>query len=214
METKKITLNTLVFSAAAVVSVELAARVAISQGVLSPLMGLGAARLVQICLMLVFIRHRENNFDSIGIAPANISAGLKKGVIWSLCFGLAVGLALIVCLLSGRNVLTFFQTPLPFRHRDIFLFFCVGAVIGPIAEEIFFRGIIYGFFRQSGFILALTLSTALFVFLHLTGPHIPLTQVIGGLLFAVAYEIEKNLIVPIVIHSLGNLAIFSLSFVA
>jgi membrane protease YdiL (CAAX protease family) len=214
METKKITLNTLVFSAAAVFSIELAARVAISQGGLPPLIGLGLARLVQICFMLMFIRLREKNFDSIGIAPANTSAGLKKGVIWSLCFGLAVGLLFIIFLFSGINVLKIFQTSIPFSHKDIFLFFSVGAVIGPIAEEIFFRGIIYGFFRQSGFTIALILSTALFVFPHLAGPGIPLTQVVGGLLFAVAYEVEKNLIVPIVIHSLGNLAIFSLSFIA
>jgi hypothetical protein len=37
------------------------------------------------------------------------------------------------------------------------------------------------------------------------------TQVVGGILFAAAYEIEKNLVVPITIHCLGNLAIFALS---
>jgi len=214
METKKITLNTLLFSAAAVVSIELAARVAISQGVLSPLMGLGTARLAQICLMLMLIRHREKNFDSIGIAPSNVSKGLKKGVIWSLCFGVAVGLAFIIFSFAGIQVLKFFQTSIPFNHKDIFLFFCVGAVIGPVAEEIFFRGIIYGFFRQWGFIIAVLLSTILFVFPHMVGSGIPFTQLVGGLLFAVAYEVEKNLFVPIIIHSLGNLAIFSLSFIA
>ena len=214
METKKITLNTLLISTVAVVSIESATRVAILQGGLAPLVGLGAARLVQICLMLMFIRHWERKLDSIGIVPSNVSRGLKKGVIWSLCFGVAVSLAFIIFFFCGINVLKFFQTPMPFSHKDIFLFFSVGAVIGPIAEEIFFRGIIYGFFRQWGFTIALMVSTILFVFPHLVGSSIPLTQVIGGLLFAVAYEIEKNLIVPIVLHSLGNLAIFSLSFVA
>jgi hypothetical protein len=44
-----------------------------------------------------------------------------------------------------------------------------------------------------------------------SGLALPITQLIGGILFAVAYEIEKNLLVPITIHCLGNLAIFILS---
>ena len=36
---------------------------------------------------------------------------------------------------------------------------------------------------------------------------------IGGILFAVAYEMEKNLLVPITIHVLGNLAIFTLALI-
>ena len=44
-------------------------------------------------------------------------------------------------------------------------------------------------------------------------PAIPVTQVVGGLLFAVAYEVEKNLMVPITIHILGNMALFTLSLV-
>jgi membrane protease YdiL (CAAX protease family) len=37
---------------------------------------------------------------------------------------------------------------------------------------------------------------------------------VGGVVFALAYEKEKNLLVPIVIHISGNLAIFALSLPA
>jgi hypothetical protein len=40
-----------------------------------------------------------------------------------------------------------------------------------------------------------------------------MTQIIGGVLFAVAYELEGSLFVPITIHALGNLAIFGSSLV-
>jgi hypothetical protein len=40
-----------------------------------------------------------------------------------------------------------------------------------------------------------------------------MTQIVGGVLFAIAYEIEGNLMTPITIHSLGNLAIFTISLV-
>jgi uncharacterized protein len=47
------------------------------------------------------------------------------------------------------------------------------------------------------------------VLVHPMDRSLPVTQIIGGLLFAVAYEVEGNLLVPITIHALGNLAIFT-----
>ena len=35
-------------------------------------------------------------------------------------------------------------------------------------------------------------------------------QAIGGVVFAVGYELEKNLVVPVTIHCLGNVVIFLL----
>jgi hypothetical protein len=89
----------------------------------------------------------------------------------------------------------------------------VGVLIGPLAEEIFFRGILYGFFRKWGVPTAILLSTLLFVLshTHTSGSIIPVTQLIGGILLAISYEVEKNLLVPIAIHCLGNLAIFTLA---
>ena len=46
-----------------------------------------------------------------------------------------------------------------------------------------------------------------FVLAHPIFPGIPLAQVVGGIVFAVGYEIEGSLMVPITIHVLGNLAI-------
>jgi hypothetical protein len=39
-------------------------------------------------------------------------------------------------------------------------------------------------------------------------------QVVGGIVFAVAYEVEGSLLVPITIHVLGNMAIFTLSLIS
>jgi len=87
----------------------------------------------------------------------------------------------------------------------------VGGVIAPIAEEVFFRGILYGFFRRWGVSVAIVLSTFIFVLPHLGSSGLPIIQIIGGVLFALVYETEKNLMVPIMIHALGNMAIFSFS---
>jgi membrane protease YdiL (CAAX protease family) len=89
----------------------------------------------------------------------------------------------------------------------------VGGIISPVVEEIFFRGILFGFFRRWGATTAVVLSTILFVLPHLKRGAIPVTQMVGGVVFAAAYEKEKSLAAPIIIHSLGNLSIFSLSLI-
>ena len=104
------------------------------------------------------------------------------------------------------------RTPLPHKVNTLILFFLVGGVLAPVAEEIFFRGLLYGFFRRWGAAVAVILSTALFAFAHPL-QSLPFTQIVGGLLFALSYEVEGNLLVPITIHVLGNLAIFALSAV-
>jgi membrane protease YdiL (CAAX protease family) len=212
MESKSITLKSLLISAAAVVGVEFIARILIAQGGVQPMIGLGLARFFQIILLLLIVITLEKNIASIGIVSSQLTAGIQKGILWSIGFGIVTGVGFIILWAAGFQVSALFRTPVPLTHGDIFFFIAVGAVIAPVAEEIFFRGIIYGFFRQWGLTAALVISTALFVISHATSSGLPITQVIGGLLFAVAYEKEKNLIVPIIIHSLGNLAIFCLSF--
>ena len=78
---------------------------------------------------------------------------------------------------------------------------------------IFFRGLVYGYLRRWGPAVAILGSTIAFVAVHPNLQQLPLAQIVGGLLFAIAYEVEKKLMVPIVIHSTGNLALFSLSLI-
>jgi membrane protease YdiL (CAAX protease family) len=214
MDSRPITLNTLLTSSIAVIAIESAARIAIAQGTWPPMVGLGLARILQIIVMLIIVRRSAKGLTFIEISRLDLVTGLKKGVIWSLCFAIAIALIFSFLWLLGVNVLKLFQASKSFSNAGILLIFVVGALIGPIAEEIFFRGVLYGFFRQWGFAPALIISTILFVLPHFAGNNIPLTQMVGGLLFAIAYEVEKNLIVPIVIHCLGNLSIFSLSVIA
>jgi membrane protease YdiL (CAAX protease family) len=130
---------------------------------------------------------------------------------WSAGFGIAAGILFSVLLATGINPLKLVHTPLPSAAWQIIIFFIVGGVIGPVWEEIFFRGIIFGFFRRWGLYLAILISTALFVLPHYDGNHLPFTQIVGGIVFAAAYEKEKSLVVPITIHCLGNIAVFSLT---
>jgi membrane protease YdiL (CAAX protease family) len=215
METDKIKLSTLLISIAGIAAVELAARMLISRNLLAPLPGVGVARLAEIIFLLILVYSREKGLSIIGLSADRIYRGFKRGGLWAVSFGVAAGIVLGVFHLAGYKVTALFHMQLPSENSALITFLLTGALIGPVAEEIFFRGVIYGFFRRWGIPAAIILSTLLFVIphTHASGPIIPVTQLIGGILFAVAYEIERNLLVPITIHITGNLAIFALSLI-
>ena len=213
MEAKKIKLSTAILSIAIIAAIEIVVRLLTSRHLLMPWTGLGLARMAEIIFLLLLVKKQEKSLSAIGLVSTRIYAGLKKGLIWAVSFGFAAAVTLFVIYLLGINVAKLFQVQLPAGIPELATFFLMGAIIGPIAEEIFFRGILYGFFRKWGILAALILSTLFFVLPHTTGNSIPLTQLIGGILFAASYEREKNLLVPMTIHSLGNLAIFSLAAV-
>jgi membrane protease YdiL (CAAX protease family) len=214
METKPLTLGTLLISAVAVMTIELAAAGIIARGILPPSTGLGLARMLQVLAMAMVLGKLEDGLMTVGVSRSTVVKGLRRGLIWSLGFGLAGGLLLGALWLLGINVARLFQVPGPCGPDEILAPLAVGVILGPLAEELLFRGILFGYFRKFGFGPALIISTLLFAVPHMIGSGIPLAQIAGGLLFAAAYEVEKNLVAPVVIHCLGNLAIFSLACIA
>jgi hypothetical protein len=215
MEAKQIDRKTLIISLAAIVSVEWSLRVVVSKGLFDSMVTLGAARLLEIILVILVLLIWGRGVSSVGLAPSRIIPGLKKGLVWSAGFGIVAFFAFVVLYVAGVNALILMQARLPTRLGQIILFFFIGGMLAPIAEEIFFRGILYGFFRRWGVLLAVALSTLLFVVAHpMSHQGVFVPQVVGGIVFAVAYEVEGSLLVPITIHVLGNMAIFTLSLIS
>jgi membrane protease YdiL (CAAX protease family) len=211
MEAKQIEIRTVVISIPLVLCLEGALRWLLAY---HAMMVLGLARIFEAILILLVAVVWGSGLSSLGLDQGRWLLGLKRGLIWSVGFALITSLVLAGLLLVDGHTLAPIQTRLPRKHADIALFFLVGGIISPVAEEIFFRGLIYGFLRRWGFPLALVLSTLLFVLVHPMNRGIPFTQIVGGLLFAAAYEVEGSLLVPITIHGLGNLAIFTLSLLS
>jgi len=211
MEANKISLKTIAISMAAVFLIEAGFRLIVHGSAASPLPTLGMLRCLESISLVVIVWSLEKNTEAIGLARPNILSGFIKGLIWSAYFGIIAGSLFILMLAVGVDPLKFFHGPRPLSWQQGLVLLLVGGFIGPIAEEIFFRGIIFGFFRKWGATTANIFSTLIFVLTHRIGGNIPVTQVVGGIVFAIAYEKEKNLMAPITIHCLGNLAIFSLS---
>ena len=211
MEANKISLKTTAVSITVILLIEAGFRSANVEKIVYPLAALGFVRCLESILLVAIVWWLDKSTGGIGLSRPKMLTGFMRGLIWSACFGIAAGILFMILIAIGVNALEYLHSAKPLSWQHIVVFLIVGGVIGPIAEEIFFRGILYGFLRQWGAVIAIIFSTLIFVFTHPTGGSIPVTQIVGGIVFAIAYEKEQNIIVPITIHCLGNLAIFSLT---
>ncbi|MCF8036336.1 MAG: CPBP family intramembrane metalloprotease [Desulfobacteraceae bacterium] len=196
-------------SALAVIAIEIAARLALQD----PLLAAGAARVLDAAAIIAAARIFGPGAQLPGIMPPDIKSGLMRGMLWSAGFGGIAAVCGTILYLAGFDPLEMLSMNLPATAGGILVFFLVGGIISPFAEELIFRGLVFGVLRRWGLIVALLGSTAVFAWAHHTR-GIPVTQAVGGLVFALSYETEKNLLVPVVIHITGNLALFSLGLVS
>ena len=213
MEAKPIEIRPFLLSITAIILIEAAARLLISRDLYNPMIILGGTRVLETGIIVSCVLFWGKGLPSIGLAGAKIASGLRRGLIWSAGFGLASALGFAVLYLAGIDLLTLLKVRLPGRLSEILIFFLIGGIVGPIAEELFFRGMLYGFLRRWGVVVAIVASTGVFVLAHPISQGFPIPQAAGGIVFALAYEIEGSLITPIVIHVLGNLALFTLSLI-
>ena len=209
---QRIQLKVFIFILVSILVVEWLEKVIIPRTLLDPMIILGAARLLQVILILLIVVIWGKGLETIGLDLQQIFFGIKKGLIWSFGFGILAFLAFLVLFLIGIDPLPMIKMPMNPSINQFIILICIGGILAPVAEEVFFRGVIYGFFRRWGLIVALIVSTLLFVVVHPMGQGIPVIQIVGGIIFAVAYEVEGSLMTPITIHALGNCSLFMISY--
>ena len=193
MASTGIDIRKLVSLAIAVVVVELLAVLVGSSLSAHSLIITGAARSCQILVIALVFFAADGNLSAIGIRRKTIKRGLTRGLIWSAGFGLVAALAAVFIYSAGTDPFSLIRGHVPAKISHVLLLFAVGGVIGPMAEEVIFRGLLYGFFRRWGVVPALFISTGIFVLVHLLAGSVPnfaITQAIGGVVFAVSYELE------------------------
>jgi membrane protease YdiL (CAAX protease family) len=80
------------------------------------------------------------------------------------------------------------------------------SLIYPVLEELWFRALMYPSMRlHFGPVLAILLLSVIFGMAH---PWPPITQTIGGLAFAYAYEKRQTIYASIILHIAGNGILF------
>jgi membrane protease YdiL (CAAX protease family) len=212
MAIKPVETKVLLLSLSALIAVEGLAAFFLSKPTF-PMIALGTVRVLETALILWIVSAWGQGSASLGLAPHQLFEGLKTGLTWSALFGLGAFFVAIGLCAFKISPIPFIKTPLPKGTQPLIWFFVVGGLLAPLAEEVFFRGIVYGFLRRWGTLVAIAGTTLFFVGAHSMVARVPVTQIVGGIVFALAYETRGSLVVPITIHVLGNTAIFTLSLV-
>jgi membrane protease YdiL (CAAX protease family) len=88
----------------------------------------------------------------------------------------------------------------------LLLFGLVTIVLAPVAEELLFRGLLFGGLLQLGFIPAMAISSVAFAAWHLSPQAIPLIAV--GCVLAWLYYVSASLWHAITFHAIFNLVAF------
>ena len=199
----------LLTSLLAVTVLEAAAAIAATHLQLPRIGLIGAVRTTQTVTVMVLAIVHTGGLQVLGLDRDVILPGVKQGLVWSAGFAAATGLLFLGLFMAGHDPFKMIRMPLPTAVSQRILFFFVGGIVGPIFEELAFRGVIFGYIRRWNVPAAVLISSVLFAAFHL--PAIPVTQFVGGVVFAIAYYTSKSLMAPIIVHVLGNIAIFTLS---
>ncbi len=210
MAAPKIKLTALIVAWIVVALIEYGVSQANTSGLLPYGPAILIARGLQISALLIVVKLFHNSLSAVGLAAGTHRAGILGGLYWSIVFGGTVAVVATAILAGGYNPLTFFYLPTADFSNKMILLYLTGGLVAPVAEEILFRGVVYGFFRRWGIIVGVTISTSIFALFHIESGMLPITQTIGGIVFCLAYEKEKSLLAPMTIHITGNLALFTL----
>jgi hypothetical protein len=179
-----------------------------------PLIATGLIRVLDILVVAFLMVFLCGGLSPIGLEREMLRRGLRAGILWSAGFGAIAFAGMGLLYLFGYPPFAMIRVPLPDSAGALALFFLIGGLVGPAAEEVVYRGIVYSALRRWGVLPALLGSTALFAFSHTQGAGLPIIQTVGGIVFCLSYERSKSLVAPIMIHVFGNTALFAISLLA
>ena len=202
----------------AIITLPLAPYLHIDQGLTAGTFIIAALSTDIPMLLIVYVRvimPRALTWQDLGLRPLPLDYVLRMG--------LAAGLAgLIVIDIIGNllaqvgirpNQMEQFQFVLSEGPLAFALLLIAAAVVAPFVEELFFRGFLFGLYRQrQPRWLAYLVSSVLFTVLHLEPNRMNLTQMAGlsvgifllALLLAWLYEHTGSLYPGILAHAVNN----------
>ena len=169
------------------------------------------------------IRNHPKKWQSVGFKSVSIKwilASIAIGVLFMpLNIGITVTLTEVLDFssfmvesvddsdaLSAEDAIIEESTP-----TELMILFILAAILIPIAEEVFFRGILYRWLRvRAGLWMGLGISAVVFGSLHL-GPQVLSISILGAIM-AVVYERSKSLWTAITIHATNNALALILTF--
>ena len=151
--------------------------------------------------------------------------GLTRVTFWKVpvfAFGLLLGLFPVLGAAGAisqkfcgpdaqpQEIVKFFQEAAKQGNsHSVLITVLIGGVLAPVAEELMFRGYFYGVCkRYMGVIVGVVLNSLLFAAMHANLAAFPSLCVLAFAL-TLAYELTGCLLVPITMHAIFNLTMFS-----
>jgi membrane protease YdiL (CAAX protease family) len=177
--------------------------------------GTGVIRLAQLTAVLIPMAV----FRRAGPGAFGLRLGdWRRGLAWAAGApadrrGGFVAAAVAARLWDGTDLVAAALGPSPLERatsdRSRFLMAASMVAVGPLAEEVFFRGILYqGLRRRLSGPECIVITALFFAAAHMQA--VPVIQFIGGLVFGLLYEKTGTLFAPFLVHAAGNLAILLL----
>ncbi|MEE9311532.1 MAG: type II CAAX endopeptidase family protein [Planctomycetota bacterium] len=169
-----------------------------------------AVMAVLTLMLLLFMKvSKKGSIAQLGLRSDGLADDLKTTAKWALILALfyvALGTIAWFALPHFVNDTEAIFRGFLFKRYDLGTALAV-IVAFPVLEEIWFRGLLYSGIRKDlGRNWALIMSALIFGFAH--GSALPLNQLLGGLVFAWAFEQHRGLLAPTLLHMLGNGALF------
>jgi len=172
--------------------------------------GAALASLVAIGAMLgsvylIVVRRRGLGWADVGFSGAPPRA-LALAVLTGIALVPLMGLVTALLGLSVEDSMIRLLAPEGFTWSGLIGGVVFLGVLTPVAEEVYFRGVLYGWLRGRWRVaLAVPLSAVPFAAMHFVYPW-PMMLMVGGLgvVVALAYEVSGSLWPPIAIHATYN----------
>lgn len=161
-------------------------------------------RLLELAAFLILIKHFRMA-ENLGLVFPDLKA------IRIFAF-IAIGCTCVVMVLYTIEPSWFAYVMLPaWLHGVSGLLLMI--LLAPVVEELVFRGLVYRMLREQwGIAVSVVISSVFFSLLHqglIVSP-----QLLGGIIFALAYEWSRSLWVSIGLHIGANSAVYLLSRLA
>ena len=185
--------------------------------VLSAVSGIAIYSVLLLAIYLLIVRRRCAEWAALGFRRPPAAALLVAPVIALVQLGAAAITNLLVLQLTGQ-----FDNPQVdsitggqgFSWLNYGLMLLLVGIVAPIVEEVFFRGVVYGWLRSRlPLVGAVVISAAVFAAAHVIPILLPALFVIG-IILALAYELSRSLWIAIILHAIQNSLTVTLIFVA
>lgn len=156
---------------------------------------------------LVVVRRTGATWRDVGFRPVSVRTVLTMIPVLFLLFvaNIVISLALVAVFGEIRNPQEEALAPDGRLSRETFLWLFPGiAIVGPIVEEVLFRGVLYPYLRaRMRILVAVALTAALFSVVHVF-PVLLLPLFVAGVALTLVTERYDSIIPAIVLHGVFN----------